>query len=131
MTQSPNGYVWGPINAEDLVGVPGSDWIITSGMTGPGAPLGRLYAVQIGDASCSEILPYRVTHALDTERFGAQEIPDFAAFEPHGIDIARRPDGIAELYMVNHGGRESVEVFEILLDEPRPALRWIGAAEMP
>ena len=93
MAQSPNGYVWGPINAEDLVGVPDSDWIITSGMTGPGAPLGRLYAVHVGDASCSEILPYRVTHALDTARFGAQEIPDFAAFAPHGIDIAAHSPG--------------------------------------
>ena len=43
--QVPLGRVWGPINAEDLALVPDSDWVITSGMTGPGAPQGRLYAI--------------------------------------------------------------------------------------
>lgn len=131
MRSVPNGYVWGPINAEDLVGVPGTDWVITSGMTGPGAPQGRLHAVHRDDLSCSELFPYGLTHALDAGRFGAQAPLDPAVFSPHGIDVMRRADGVAELFVVNHGGRESVEVFEILLDGPRPALRWIGGAEMP
>ena len=39
------GYVWGPINAEDLAAVPESNWVITSGMTGVTATQGRLYAI--------------------------------------------------------------------------------------
>jgi hypothetical protein len=131
MASVPNGYVWGPINAEDLVGVPGTEWVITSGMTGPGAPQGRLYAVDRRDLSCSELFPYRLAQALDTARFGAQAPLDPSVFAPHGIDVRVRPDGIAELFVVNHGGRESVEVFELLLDGPRPSLRWIGGVEMP
>jgi hypothetical protein len=131
MGSVPNGYVWGPINAEDLVQVPGTDWIVTSGMLGPGAPLGRLYAVHRGDLSCSELFPYGLTHALDRARFGAQEPLAAESLAPHGIDVAVRADGIAELFVVNHGARESVEVFEVLLDGARPALRWIGGVEMP
>jgi hypothetical protein len=131
MGDRPCGYVWGPINAEDLVDVPGTPWIVTSGMTGPGAPLGRLYAVHRDDLSCSELFPYRLTQALDEARFGAQAPLDPARLSPHGIDVAIRPDGVAELMVVNHGGRESVEVFEVVLDEVRPALRWIGGVVMP
>lgn len=131
MGDEPVGIVWGPINAEDLLQVPGTDWIITSGMTGPGAPLGRLYAVCAAALTATEVFPYLATAALDAARFGEQAVPDFGGFAPHGIDIAVRGDGVAELYLVNHGGRESVEVFEILLDGLRPALRWIGAVVLP
>jgi hypothetical protein len=125
------GYISGPVNAEDLVVAPGGEWVLTSGMTGPTAPLGRLYAVSVSSGACNEIYPYRATASLDTERFVAQ--PDLIPpkFRPHGIDVSLRPDGRAELYVVNHGGHESVEVFEVDLDEARPALKWVGAVRLP
>lgn len=129
--QVPLGYIWGPINAEDLAMVQGTDWVITSGMTGPGAPHGRLYAIDRRDHSCNEIFPYLVELALDEARFGGQDVLDPLAFQSHGIDTIVRPDGVVELFAVNHGGRESVEVFEVLLDGPRPRLRWIGGAQLP
>ncbi len=125
------GYISGPVNAEDLVVAPGGEWVLTSGMTGPTAPLGRLYAVRVEDGACNEIFPYRCTSALDTERFVAQPDLDPLRFRPHGIDVTLRPDGRTELYVVNHGGSESVEVFEVDLDDPRPTLRWLGAVELP
>jgi hypothetical protein len=125
------GYVWGPINAEDLAPVPASPWLITSGMTGISAAQGRLYAVDLRDYSCNEIFPYLGSSAPDAARFGKQAPLDPLRFEPHGIDVATRPDGVNELYVVHHGWRESVEVFEVELGGVRPALRWIGAAELP
>jgi hypothetical protein len=125
------GYVWGPINAEDLAPVPASPWLITSGMTGISAAQGRLYAVDVRDFSCNEIFPYLGSSAPDEGRFGKQAPLDPLRFEPHGIDVAERPDGVNELYVVHHGWRESVEVFEVELGGVRPALRWIGAAELP
>ncbi|MGO8861405.1 MAG: hypothetical protein ACLQRH_11665 [Acidimicrobiales bacterium] len=126
------GYVWGPINAEDLAPVPASKWIVTSGMTGVSAAQGRLYAVDAGDHSCNEIFPYLASYALDADRFGSHAPLEPLRFEPHGIDIALRPDGIGELFVVNHGWRESVEVFEVVVEgTARPTLRWIGAAMLP
>ena len=52
-------------------------------------------------------------------------------FRPHGIDVKLRPDGRTELYVVNHGGNESVEVFEVDLDADRPSLKWIGGVRLP
>ncbi|MCY3817766.1 MAG: hypothetical protein OXH52_00150 [Gammaproteobacteria bacterium] len=50
------------------------------------------------------------------------------AFSPHGIDIETRSDGRHQLAVVNHGGRESVELFEVDADG---ALTWRGCAEAP
>jgi hypothetical protein len=125
------GYVWGPINAEDLAPVAATNWVITSGMTGATAAQGRLYAIDRRDHSCNEIFPYQASYAPDEKRFGTQTGLDPLRFEPHGIDVAVRDDGVYELLVVNHGWRESVEVFEIVLEQARPTLRWIGAAEMP
>ena len=52
------GYIAGPVNAEDLAVAPGGEWVLTSGMTGPTEPLGRLYAIRVEDGACSEIFPY-------------------------------------------------------------------------
>ena len=111
------GYVWGPINAEDLAPVAATDWVITSGMTGATAAQGRLYAIDRRDHSCNEIFPYQASYAPDERRFGTQMRLDPLRFEPHGIDVAVRDDGVYELLVVNHGWRESVEVFEILLEQ--------------
>jgi len=38
---------------------------------------------------------------------------------PHGIHLARRPDGALQLLAVNHAGRESVELFEVTARPPQ------------
>ena len=88
------GYISGPVNAEDLAVAPGGEWVLTSGMTGPTAPLGRLYAVSVADGACNEIFPYRGTSALDARRFVQQ--PDlnplkFRAARHRRQTAARRP----------------------------------------
>jgi len=52
-------------------------------------------------------------------------------FSPHGIDLVERDDGRFALLVVNHGARESVEIFEVL--EPRGEARvaWRGCAVAP
>jgi hypothetical protein len=125
------GYISGPVNAEDLVVAPGGEWVLTSGMIGPTAPLGRLYAVSVEDGACNEIFPYRATSTLDAKRFVEQPDLNPLKFRPHGIDVKLRPDGRTELYVVNHGGTESVEVFEVELDADRPSLKWIGGVRLP
>lgn len=127
----PTGFIWGPINAEDIAHVPASPWVITSGMVGAEVTQGHLYAVDVRDGSANEVFPYRVSLDLDEERFGSCPPLDLRLFEPHSLDVAARPDGVTELYVVNHTWRESVEVFEIHQDWSRPRLRWIGGVELP
>ena len=51
------------------------------------------------------------------------------AFSPHGIDLVRRSDGALALLVVNHGGRESIELFEVQADGD--ALAWRGCVRAP
>jgi hypothetical protein len=57
--------------------------------------------------------------------------PPGAAFSPHGIDLVKRADGAWQLLAVNHGGRESVELFELLQNDRTFALQWRGCVLPP
>ena len=57
--------------------------------------------------------------------------PPGPGFDPHGIDLAQRPDGASELLVVNHGGRESIELFAVDDVQGAPALVWRGCVLAP
>jgi len=57
--------------------------------------------------------------------------PPPAAFSPHGIDLARRPDGKLQLLVVQHGGRESVEFFEVTGSGSDWKVAWRGCVLAP
>jgi len=52
-------------------------------------------------------------------------------FSPHGLALARRPDGALQLLVVNHGGRESIELFEVSDAQSAQSLTWRGCAIPP
>ena len=61
-------------------------------------------------------------------------VPDAELFSPHGIDLMAREDGRQQLLVVNHGGRESVEFFELHTGEQAGGgekLTWRGCALPP
>lgn len=52
-------------------------------------------------------------------------------FSPHGIHLSSRADGRMQLLAVQHGGRESVEMFEVTESPGGWALTWRGCATAP
>ena len=57
--------------------------------------------------------------------------PPGGALSPHGIDAIQRADGRREILVVNHGGRESVELFELLGEAGNWRLAWRGCVLPP
>ena len=57
--------------------------------------------------------------------------PPGKAFSPHGIDLSQRSDGRWQLLVVQHGGRESIEFFEVTGAEDHLQLVWRGCAIAP
>lgn len=57
--------------------------------------------------------------------------PPGRAFSPHGIDLAPRADGALQLLVVNHGGREAIEFFEVLGAAGGWSVAWRGCAVAP
>jgi hypothetical protein len=50
------------------------------------------------------------------------------ALVPHGISLSKRAGGAMELYVVNHGGRQSIEMFKLKQAAGSWALVWHGCA---
>src|SRR5262249_19049147 len=57
--------------------------------------------------------------------------PPSREFSPHGIHLAKRADGALQLLVVQHGGRESVEMFEVGQNDASWQLVWRGCAVAP
>ena len=123
-------YLCGPANVEDLVQVPGGRWIIASGMVGPGLSAGRLYLIDSRARTSADLAP-DVGGKPRAPYAAGPGAPDLAKFAPHGVALRQGADGRHILYVVNHGGRESIEVFEVDARGPRPVLRWIGCVLLP
>ena len=52
-------------------------------------------------------------------------------FRTHGLYLKARRRSTHKLYAVHHGGRESIEVFELNAGTNPPAIAWIGCAVAP
>jgi len=129
-------YVCGPINAEDIVQVGDSDWLVVSGMngqlTGTGVN-GHIYLVNHRQKTYDEWFPGESPmFAPDTDTFGACPGPiDTASFSSHGLALREQEAGRYRLYMTGHGAREAIEVFDVDATGERPSLTWIGCVELP
>jgi len=122
-------FICGVLNPEDLVLVPNTQWMLASGMA-PGSGLHlvdtrakmerNLY--QAGTASSR----------LDKTRYAACPGPlDPKQAVLHGLSLRPASGGRYTVYATNHGGRESVEVFELDAAGASPTATWIGCVLAP
>ena len=118
-------YVCGLMNVEDMDLVPGGRWILGSGMTSPTVKVGHLYAIDARARTFHEITPDVSTPAQAAYRDCPGPL-DLSKLAPHGLFVSRD-----RVYVVNHGGRQSVEVFRLSVGSGGPALKWIGCAVLP
>ena len=118
-------FICGPRNVEDMVEIPDSNWIIGAG-TG-----WDIYAI---NAKNRGWFPMEITYVQESESavFTACPSPrDPANSVNHGIGLRVNTDRPDELYVVNHTTRESVEVFDVVFEDHKPALRWKGCLPTP
>ncbi len=118
-------------NPEDLAVAPDGERLIVSQMGQmDGSKPGNLALYQ-PDGNIDVLFP---ANGIDDDRSWGDAScppPDLGAFSPHGIDLVRTTDGRWMLLVVNHGGRESVEFFEVLGRQAETSLAWRGCAEGP
>ena len=123
-------FLCGPVAAEDLVRVPGTHWIVGSGMVEKGRS-GKLHLIDADRKTWEILYPgENPRNELDAKTYSScPGAPDAKTFGAHGIAI--RDDGkrTATLLAVNHG-REAVEVFKLDSAGAKPVIRWIGCVPM-
>jgi hypothetical protein len=122
-------FVTGIHHAEDIAAVPRSRWLIAGGMASQARPQGHLYLVDTDAMTSSELFPADATFALDRDTYGEIEPPALDIFFAHGLALREGEGTVHTLYVVNHGGREAIEVFEVDTAPARPTLTWVGAVE--
>ena len=123
-------YLCGVANAEDLVTVPGTRWLIASGASAQEGAAGGLFLVDSARRSIRPLVPDLSRPARAP--YAACPGPiDLKKFLSHGLALRPGARGRHTLYVVNHGGRESVELFGVDASRGEPRLSWLGCVPMP
>jgi hypothetical protein len=126
-------FICGLQNPEDLVLVPGTRWLLTSGM----APGAGLNAVDTQAKTVRSLYaPGTAAARVDRARFAGCPGPlDATQAVLHGLALRPAAGGAYTVYATNHGGRESIEVFELNVGPggtaAMPSATWIGCVLLP
>lgn len=152
-TCDPDGqlrYVCGPVNAEDVLQLGNTRWIVASGMDGPlngGAPArGHLYLIDHQAKTAIDWFP-GANPVFNHDRSMFPECPgplDITSFSAHGLALRELQPGFHyRIYVTGHGAREAIEVFDFLdpvevrgsrspgFTPPPPAVTWVGCVLLP
>jgi hypothetical protein len=117
-------------NAEDLIRLAGSRWAIASRLArDPEAP-GGFSLVNLENQTAHVLMPeVSQPAAAIYSRCPGAPIP--SELVTHGLDVRRKTSGASELFAVNHGGRESIEVFDLHVNDDGAKLTWKGCVILP
>jgi DNA-binding beta-propeller fold protein YncE len=125
-------FICGVTNVEDFAPVPNSRWVIGGDLPAASNPQGNLYLFDTGKKTATAVKSSEIAIRPDKKSFPDCPGPvDMKTFGPHGLDLSRTGGTHRLLYAVNHGGRESVEVFTVDLSKPKPAFAWTGCVVAP
>ena len=131
-------FICGVPSPEDIVAIPNTDFAVVSGYIG-----GGIHYVSTRDQTRSQVFPVanpRIRH--DTEAYpscpGPIDPNEGEEFSAHGLNLQQIEDGLYLLYVVHHGFRESIEIFEIdtryqgaVSTSSVPGFAWIGCVIAP
>jgi len=120
-------FVCGPVSPEDLVAVPDSPWVIVAGMEDDG----YLYATDTRDGRSTVLFPTATFGSRPADAFQSCAGPLTRGFRPHGLNLRAGAGGRHTLYVVRHGAREAIEVFELDARSGTPSLTWEGCVMAP
>src|SRR2546423_9613206 len=122
-------FICGQEAPEDLVVVPGSQWVFVSVMSGAGG----IRVINVRDMTTSVVYPAAASREqFDARTYdgcpGAPDAAEKASFRTHGLALRPGRNSTHTLYAVHHGKRESIEVFQVDARATPPSLTWIGCA---
>jgi hypothetical protein len=119
-------FVCGQQGPEDLVVVPGGAWVVASAFGGSGG----VNLIQVSDKTTRKAYPSAsAKDQLDAKTYSTcPGPPDTSKFTSHGLSLLPGRGNVHRLFVVGHGAREAIEIFELDARSGTPALKWIGCA---
>ena len=124
-------FICDQLGPEDLAAVPGSDWVLSSGMAANGA----IRLINLRDKSTTVLFPSAASRERPNKKT-YESCPgpigsEGDKFRAHGLYLRPGQNAVHTLFVVHHGNRESIEVFEFDARPDAPTLTWIGCAVAP
>ena len=125
----------GPQNAEDILPLDDTQWLVTSGMNGQVSRSdinGHIYLINRKEKTFEEFFPGK-NPTFDHDKTIFSECPgpiNPDNFSSHGLALKELSPGQYRLYMTSHGEREAIEVFNINTGGAKPAISWTGCVPL-
>jgi hypothetical protein len=124
-------FVCGQNGPEDLVEVPGSTWLIASAYGAEGG----IHLIDTKAGSSARLFPSPMAKERLDKTYSACPGPlegaDKDRFRTHGLYLKSGRNSLHTLYVVHHGARESIELFELDAKAKPPVVTWIGCVVAP
>ena len=124
-------FICDQVGPEDLAPVPGSDWVLSSGMAANGA----IRLINLRDKTTNVLFPSPASKQRPNKKIydscPGPIGPEGDKFRAHGLYLRSGSNAVHTLYVVHHGDRESIEVFEFDARPKLPTLTWTGCAVAP
>jgi len=121
-------WVCGQQTPEDLVALPGGQWVFSSAYTGTGG----INLIKVSDRSSVVAFPSAaVKQQLDAKTYPECPGPPAGQFTTHGLYVAPGNGPLLQFMAVVHGPRESIDVFQVDMRPATPSLTWVGCVIAP
>jgi hypothetical protein len=126
--------VCGMQSPEDIAALPDGQYLLLANFGGMKHGTGSL---SLFDTRTERLTPLFPGPEFEPDRAAADwgepgcEAPPPDAFSPHGTHLHRLRDGRLRYAVVNHGARESIELFEVLGQGAGSRLAWRGCMLAP
>ena len=125
-------FVCGQVGPEDLAVVPGGEWVLSSGNVANGG----IRLINVREKTTTVLFPTTPPKERpDQKTYGTCPGPidpaEKESFRAHGMYLRPGKNAVHTLYVVHHGSRESIEVFEFDAHARPPSLTWVGCAVAP
>jgi hypothetical protein len=123
---APDGdlhFVCNLISVEDFVPVDGGRWLVG------GSYVEKSVGLYLIDTRTKTAKPVTLSLAgAPDPLYAGCAAPDLTKLQTHGLDV-KKIDGHTTVFIINHGGRESVEIFR--LQPAAGTAEWVGCAVEP
>ena len=122
-------WVCGQQTPEDVVALPGGQWVFSSAYVGTGG----INLIKVSDRTSVVVYPGpSVKEQLNKKTYPDCPGPPAAGkFTTHGLYVEPGSGPVLRLLAVGHGARESIEVFQVDTRPATPSLTWVGCVIAP
>ena len=116
-------FVCNLLSVEDFLPVGGGRWLVG------GSYVEKSVGLYLIDTRAKSAKPVALSLAAQPDaQYAGCAAPDLTKLQTHGLDV-KQIKGQTRVYVINHGGRESVEIFQL---HPATATAdWVGCALPP